>query len=173
MSGKSHMSVKTKKILLGTGIAFGTLLVFVVSFFLSFSLIINPISFSTFGSDDVATENEELKTQVQTLEDEVEYLNAAVEKYKNNVNTPAPPATVTTPAPTAPSGAEEKPAATTPSNVTTGEETKPPADSNPSGNEGDTAVGGGEEFTPDTVTTPEGGFEPEVEPDITVIDVSE
>lgn len=163
MSGKSHISLKTKKILVGTGIAFGTVLVFVVSFFLSFSLIINPISFSVIGRDDVEAENEELKTQIQTLEDEVEYLNAAVEKYKNNVNTPAPPATVTTPVSTTPTGAEEKPAATTDDE----------ANSNPSGSEDGVETNSGEEFTPDTVTTPEEGFEPEVEPDITVIDISE
>ncbi len=172
MSGKSHISVKTKKILLGTGIVFGTVLVFVVSFFLSFSLIINPISFSAFESDDVASENEELKTQVQTLEDEVEYLNATVEKYKNNVNTPAPQM-VDTPVSTTPSEPVKRPSTTTSAETSVEEETKPNADSNHTDNEGNTEVADGEEFTPDTVTTPEGGFEPEVEPDITVIDISE
>ena len=167
MSSKSHISVRTKKILLGTGIVFGTILVFIVSFFLSFSLIINPISFVPLGSDDVATENEELKTQVQTLEDEVEYLNAAVEKYKNNVNTPAPSQTVTAPVTTTPSVPEKKP--TTP----TGGETNSPADNNLSVDEGGAESSVDEDFEPDTVTTPEGGFEPEVEPDITVIDISE
>lgn len=167
MSSKSHISVRTKKILLGTGITFGTLLVFVVSFFLSFSLIIHPISFSAIGSDDIAAENEELKTQVQTLEDEVEYLNAAVEKYKNNVNTPAPPQTVTTPVTTTPPAPEKNP--TTP----TGGETNVTDDNNLSVDEGGTESSVAEDFEPDTVTTPEGGFEPEVEPDVTVIDISE
>ncbi len=167
MNDKTHISLKTKKILMGTGIVFGTVLVFVVSFFLSFSLIINPISFSPIGSDDVAAENEELKTQVQTLEDEVEYLNAAVEKYKNNVNTPAPPQTVDIPVTTTPSAPQQKPA------TPTGDGANSPSDSNPSPDDigGESSVD--EEFTPDTVTTPEGGFEPEIEPDVTVIDVSE
>ncbi len=172
MSDKSQMSVKTKKILLGTGIVFGTLLVFVVSFFLSFSLIINPISFSAFDSNDVATENEELKTQVQTLEDEVEYLNATVEKYKNNVNTPAPQ-TVDTPASTTPTEPVKGPSTTTSAETSAVEETKPNADSNHTGDEVNAEATDGEEFTPDTVTTPEGGIKPEVEPDITVIDISE
>ncbi len=167
MSGKTHISLKTKKILLGTGITFGTILVFIISFFISFSLIINPISFSAIGHDDVAAENEELKSQVQTLEDEIEYLNAAVEKYKNNVNTPVPPATVTTPETATPSQTEGNAPATQ------SETHNAATDPKPSDGGSNAESGAGEGFIPDTVTTPEDGFEPEVEPDITVIDISD
>ncbi len=169
MKSKSHISVRTKKILLGTGIAFGTVLVFVVSFFLSFSLIVNPISFNTFGGDDVAAENEELKEQVQTLEDEVEYLNATVEKYKTGSSAPAVETSTTTVTTSASSsgtgstGVTGSSASATELEVSTEPEAEAP----------DAAETPEEEFAPETVTTPEEGFEPEVEPDITVIDISE
>ncbi len=164
MESKSNISVKTKKILLGTGIAFGTLLVFVVSFFLAFTLIVNPISFNTFGSDDVAAENEELKEQIEELEGEVETLNSEVQTYENK----APE--VTEPEPenqheTTPQ--RETAAATTNTEAQT--EQSEAVETEPVEQEQEEE----EEFSPDTVTTPEGGFEEEIEPDITIIDVSE
>lgn len=167
MSGKSHISVRTKKILLGTGIVFGTVLVFVVSFFISFSLIVNPISFNAFGGDEVTAENEELKGQVQTLEDEVEYLNATIEKYKANASAPVvemEETTVVTSASNEGSGSlGTSENSTSVSQTDTSPQTQPGVD--------DETME--EDFAPETVTTPEGGFEPEVEPDITIIDISE
>ncbi|MBO5955648.1 MAG: hypothetical protein J6Q10_02480 [Clostridia bacterium] len=163
MSGKSHISVRTKKILLGTGIVFGTVLVFVVSFFISFSLIVNPISFNAFGGDEVTAENEELKGQVQSLEDELEYLNATVEKYKANASAPVIETeenTVVTPSNNQGGTSGNSTSVTQPD---TSEEEQTWVD--------DETVE--EDFAPETVTTPEGGFEPEVEPDVTVIDISE
>lgn len=162
MKSKSHISVKTKKILLGTGIVFSTALVFIVSFFLSFSLIINPISFVPVGNGELAEENQELKEQIQTLEDEVEVLNTTVERYKNSASE-----TVIV---------QETPTVTTPvqSNTNT-QQSSTGAQQSGSTNKGDDSAEVQEEsdFSPDTVTTPETGIVPEVEPDITVIDISE
>ncbi|MBO4940764.1 MAG: hypothetical protein J6D15_00930 [Clostridia bacterium] len=158
MESKAHISLKTKKILLGTGIVFGTVLAFVVSFFLAFSLIINPINFVTIGGEETAAENEELKTQVQSLEDEVEMLNATVEKYKSSASSQI----IVQEVPVSNQGQT--------SQQSTGNSGA--GNSNTSTNEND----GGEEepeFSPDTVTTPEEGIEPEVELDVTVIDISE
>ena len=161
MESKSHMSLKTKKILLGTGIVFGTVLAFVVSFFLAFSLIINPINFVTIGGEETAAENEELKTQVQSLEDEVEMLNATVEKYKSSASSQI----IVQEVPVSKQGQNSQQSAgnsgsgnSTAGNTNTGENND--AESEP-------------DFSPETVTTPEEGIEPEVELDVTVIDISE
>lgn len=162
MKSKSHISGKTKKILLGTGIVFGTALVFIVSFFLSFSLIINPISFVPVGNGELAEENQELKEQIQTLEDEVEVLNTTVERYKNSASE-----TVIV---------QETPTVTTPvqSNTNTQQSSTGTQQSGSTNNGDDSAeVQEENDFSPDTVTTPETGIVPEVEPDITVIDISE
>ncbi len=155
MKSKSHISGKTKKILLGTGIVFGTVLVFIVSFFLSFSLIINPISFVPVGNGELAEENQELKEQIQTLEDEVEVLNTTVERYKNSASE-----TIIV---------QEVPTVTTP--VQSSTNTQQSSGTNNSG--GSVEVQEENDFSPETVTTPESGIVPEVEPDITVIDISE
>lgn len=161
MESKSHISGKTKKILLGTGIVFGTVLVFIVSFFLSFSLIINPISFVPVGNGELAEENQELKEQIQTLEDEVEVLNTTVERYKNSASE-----TVVV---------QEPPTVTTPvqsnTNTQQGNTNTQQGGTNNSDDAG--AVQEENDFSPETVTTPESGIVPEVEPDITVIDISE
>lgn len=157
MSSKTYISAKTKKILLGTGITFGTILVFIVSFFLAFTLIVNPIAFSSIGTSDVETENEELKQQVKALEDEVEILNTTVDKYKNYSNAPV----IVDPQPT-----------TNSSQSQTG--TTVETNSGYSGNSENTGDDpSNEDFSPETVTTPEGGIEPEVEIDVTVIDITE
>ncbi len=158
MESKSHISLKTKKILLGTGIVFGTVLAFVVSFFLAFSLIINPINFVTIGGEETAAENEELKTQVQSLEDEIEMLNATVEKYKSSASSQII--------------VQEVPVSSQ------GQTSQQNAGNSSAGNSNtSTSESGGAEsepdFSPETVTTPEGGIEPEVELDVTVIDISE
>ncbi len=162
MSSKTHISNKTKKILIGTGITFGTILAFLVSFFLAFSLIVNPIAFGSFGNDEVMEENEELKEQVKTLEDEVELLNTTVDKYKHSASAPAP----VDPAPEATTPAQT----TNPSQSQNAETEQPEMSETPETDSGDVTES---DFTPETVTTPEGGIEPEVEPDITVIDITE
>lgn len=165
MKSKSHITGRTKKILLGTGIVFGTVLVFIISFFLSFSLIVNPISFVPVGNGEMAEENEELKKQVQTLEDEVELLNTTVEKYKNSASVsasvPETP-TVTTPAP------NKTQQQTTSANTAQGQ------GSGAEGNKTENASQKEENsFSAETAITPESGIEDEAEPDITVIDISE
>lgn len=84
MDKKSQMSPKAKKVLIGVGIGFGTVVTFMLSFVIAFSLIVNPISFMSGGDGDTVAENKELKEQVQTLEDEVELLNTTIEKYKSS-----------------------------------------------------------------------------------------
>ena len=165
MKSKSHITGRTKKVLLGTGIVFGTVLVFIISFFLSFSLIVNPISFVPVGNGEMAEENEELKKQVQTLEDEVELLNTTVEKYKHSASVsatvPETP-TVTTPAPN--KTQQQTPSANTVQGQGSGTE----------GNKTENVSQKEENsFSAETVTTPESGIEEEAEPDITVIDISE
>ncbi|MBR2453237.1 MAG: hypothetical protein IKB32_04255 [Clostridia bacterium] len=158
MESKSHISLKTKKILLGTGIVFGTVLAFVVSFFLAFSLIINPINFVTIGGEETAAENEELKTQVQSLEDEVEMLNATVEKYKSSASSQV----IVQEVPVSSQGQT--------SQQSTGNSSAGNSNNSTSENSGAESE---PEFSPETVTTPDEGIEPEVELDVTVIDISE
>ncbi len=154
MSGKKRMSAGAVKALTGIGIAFGTVIVFLVSFFLAFSFIINPITPISVGAEDTESENKELRTQVKALEDEVELLSTTVEKYRSAAAAPKEEYT------------EEKPQ----------EEPKTEASEKdkqtPSKN---TATEKAEEFVPETVVTPEGGNEadaPAEEP-ITIIDISE
>ena len=162
MKEKSQMSPKTKKILVGIGIAFGTVMAFLVSFILAFTLIVNPINFMTVSDADTVEENEKLKEQVQTLEDEKDALQAKVDKYKNS-STSQP--VVTTPAVTTPSTPSqedkkpETPATETPENSET---TTPETETNEdSGFAPETQTSTGEE-TPEDVDAP-----------VTVIDVSE
>jgi len=163
MKSKSHISARTKKILLTTGIAFGTIMVFIVSFFLAFSLIVNPINFVTLGGEEMAEENEELKTQVQTLEDEIELLNTTVEKYKSSAATNVIVQTQTQTAPSTSSQQTSTPDVQPEAETETEAEPETESEIEESGSE----------FSPETVTTPEEGIEPEVELDITVIDISE
>ncbi|MDO4743855.1 MAG: hypothetical protein Q4A86_00545 [Clostridia bacterium] len=160
MSTKTHMSLKTKKILAGVGIVFGTLLVFLISFILSFSLIVNPISFIPASDADAAKENAELKEQVQTLTDEIEMLNTTVDKYKASSSAPA---IVVTPDP--------QPQQPAPKPDTPGTQTEASAtDSNTAQNSEDAAT---EVFSPDTVTSTNEETPEDVEVPITIIDISE
>ncbi|MBE7032154.1 MAG: hypothetical protein E7401_04230 [Ruminococcaceae bacterium] len=161
------MSPKTKKILVGVGIAFGTVMAFLVSFILAFTLIVNPINFMTVSDADTVEENEKLKEQVQTLEDEKDVLQATVDKYKNSAT--SQPA-VTTPTVTTPS---------TPAQSTTTESAKPeaPEAEAPENNASTTPETGTTEetggFTPETETSTGEETPEDVDTPITVIDVSE
>lgn len=162
---KSQMSPKTKKILVGVGIAFGTVMTFLVSFILAFTLIVNPINFMTVGDADTVEENEKLKEQVQTLEDEKDALQAKVDKYKNSAT--SQPA-VTTPAVTTPSTQsqpDKTPEITTPETQTpqSSETTAPQSETNESS--------GG--FAPETQTSTGEETPEDVDGPVTVIDVSE
>ncbi len=159
MADNSHMSVKTKKILTGIGIAFGTVMVFLVSFILAFSLIVNPINFFTVSDASTVEENEQLKEKVQTLTDEVEHLNTTVDKYKASSKAPA---TVTTPEPQ--SSAETAPPKEQPEDSRR-EEVQAPAEG--------TATENNDSFVPDTVTSSDAETPEDVEEPITVIDISE
>ena len=154
MTEKKGMSIKSKKILAGIGIGFGTVLVFMISFFIAFSLIVNPINLFTIGDAETVEENKELKEQVQVLEDKVDVLNASVEKYKASANTQ--PIII------------ETPVATTPQQTTqnqTGEGTE--ADG--AGETGDE----GEDFAPETVTSTNEQTPEDLEDPITIIDITE
>ncbi len=156
MTEKKGMSVKSKKILAGIGIGFGTVLVFMISFFIAFSLIVNPINFMTVSDADTLEENKDLKEQVQVLEDQVDVLNASVEKYKAAAS--AQPVVI------------ETPVTTTPSTTTqTDEETeKTEGDENT-----ETGEDGGEDFAPSTVTSTDEQTPEDLEDPVTVIDISE
>lgn len=159
MSGKAQMSVRTKKILLTTGIIFGTIFLFAASFFLSLYFIIHPIKITTPDNGQISAENQELKVLVKTYEAEIERLKVAVDKGKSDINPPAPDVdipTVTTP------GEDDKPSSG---------DKKPSSGDETDGDKNSTDDD--EDFSPETVVTPEGGYEPEPEEDITIIDISE
>ena len=197
MSNKYHLSLKTKKILLGIGIGFGTVVVFFVSFFLAFSFIVNPITVMPVSDADTEKENKELKTQVQTLEDEVELLNTTLEKYRSSASAPQ---TVTSAVTTTVNQSKETPKAeqsdTTKRDSSSSENnseasnaggTSAKSEGTHSNKKEDEADGqvqkksssdsaetvSGSGFTPETVTTPETGIEVEPDEPIMVIDVSE
>ena len=152
MSEKKRMSAGAVKALTGIGIAFGTVIVFIVSFFLAFSFIINPITPISVGAEDTESENKELRTQVKALEDEVELLSTTVEKYRSAAAAPKEEYTETQPQ------EEQK------TEVTGKKETSK-----------NTATEEAENFVPETVVTPEGGNEEDIpaEEPITIIDISE
>lgn len=154
MSDKKRMSAGAVKTLTGIGIAFGTVIVFFISFFLAFNFIINPITPISVGAADAEAENEELRTQVKTLEDEVELLNTTIEKYRTAASAPKE------------EYVEDEPQQTQSGNVINSEKDKPEQSKKPEK---------AEPFEPETVVTPEGGEgmnEPADEP-ITIIDISE
>ncbi len=148
------MSAGAVKTLTGIGIAFGTVIVFFISFFLAFNFIINPLTPISVGAADAEAENQELKTQIKSLEDEVELLSTTVEKYRSAASAPKEEYTESEPQQTqnadATSSVKDK-----------SEQSKLPEKA--------------EEFEPETVVTPEAGIEinePAEEP-ITIIDISE
>ena len=157
MTEKKGMSVKSKKILAGIGIGFGTVLVFMISFFIAFSLIVNPINFFTVSDADTVEENKELKEQIQVLEDQVDVLSASVEKYKASAN--SQPIIIETPVTTTPQQTTQSQPAQT------GEETV-------ESGEGETSDEG-EDFVPSTVTSTEEQTPEDLEDPVTVIDISE
>ena len=153
MSGKKRMSAGAVKTLAGIGIAFGTVIVFIVSFFLAFSFIINPIMPISVGAEDSEGENKELRTQVKALEDEIELLNTTIEKYRSAAAAPKEEYIETQPQ------AEKKTEASEKNN-------KPSKNTEKEKTEG---------FVPETVVVPEGGNEKDVpaEEPIIIIDISE
>ncbi len=183
MHSKTQMSAKTKKILTGVGIGFGTVMVFLVSFILAFSLIVNPINFFTVSDASTVEENEKLKEEVQTLNDKIEHLNTTVDKYKASSKAPVPsvPATVTTPSSGTSSGSgsdtgknnsqtTQKPQNS--ENTDSDAETQAPDNTETNGS--DTEDSGAEStFSPDTVNSTAEQTPEDVETPITVIDISE
>lgn len=167
MRNKKNLSPQTKRTLTGIGIAFGTVIIFFVSFFLSFNFIVNPITFTNIGDSDTEKENKELKEEVQSLQDEIDVLNTTVEKYRNNKSS-APQTNTTTSGNTQTQSSSISNGSNTTDNqtnsgVTSGTtETKPEPETNESS-----------KFTPETTVTPESGIVHEVEEPITVIDISE
>ena len=171
MRDKTEMSSKTKKILTGLGISFGTVMVFIVSFILAFSLIVNPINFFTVTDAGTAEENQKLKEEVQILNDRIEHLNTTVDKYKAQASAPSPstPAIVTTPEPNTGTGT-----GTGSTNAGGNQTVQSPQPDSGAGTDGNSEpADGGEEsgFSPDTVdssaeTTPE-------DVEIPIINISE
>jgi hypothetical protein len=170
VSTNFNISPKTKKILAGIGITFGTVMVFLLSFVLAFSLIVNPINFMTVSDADTVEENEKLKEQVQTLNDEVEHLNAAVDRYKTSSSAPA---VIVTPDQSTSKGQNQN---------SVSDQVGKNGAGNASGNtqeggsgqkadtESENASSG---FSPETVTATDEKTPEDVEVPITVIDISE
>ena len=167
MEKSSNLSLKTKKILTGIAIAFGTIVVFLVSFTLSFCLIINPISLFSFNSSDAAKENAELKEKVQSLNDEIDHLNASVDRYRaaasENVSVPA--VTITPDTSASKPSAEDNTSSKNPG-LDTDDSSLVQTDSNFE-NEADS------KFSPETVTGTAEETPEDIEAPITVIDISE
>ena len=172
MSSKTHISPAAKKTLTGVGIVFGTVMIFLISFILTFSLIVNPINFMSVSDSDTIKENKELKEKVQTLTDEVELLNTTVEKYKASASTPQIPATVVTPQPEQNSSvsSSESSSVDNGSNQPSNETSSSDVASTP--NEDETSAGEST-FSPDTVTSTTEETPEDKEDPITVIDISE
>lgn len=158
MKETQHMSPKAKKILVSIGVIFGTVMVFLISFILTFSLIVNPIEFRPFSNSETIKENEELKEKVQTLNDEVELLNTTVEKYRAQQSAPPVPETVITP--------EESASQNTTSSQTEAAPNSGPQDS-------DESTSDGEDFSPNTVTSTNENTPEDNEDPVTIIDISE
>ncbi len=198
MQNKKGLSPQTKRILTGIGVAFGTVIIFFVSFFLSFNFIVNPITFTNIGDSDTEKENKELKAEVQSLQDEIEVLNTTVEKYRKSKPSAPVQSTVTSSSGSSSSnGSGQKnttasSSAQSQSNSTSGSSSASSGTSSsgstsagnksdstsakPGTTSGETASSGTGEsskFTPETTVTPETGIVPEVEEPITVIDISE
>lgn len=175
------LSPKTKKILTGVGIGFGTVIIFFVSFFISFYFIINPITFTSTGNSSVADENRALKEQVQSLQDEIDYLEAREAKEPQGV-VPAPDEVESSSATTSDgdkaetSKKEEKPKTNGAASSNTDDskktdtktETTDKADGRTDKDKDDD-----ETFQPDTVVTEEGNIDKEADEPIPVIDLSE
>ncbi len=161
------MSAKSKKILTGIGVVFGTVMAFIVSFILAFSLIVNPISLFSKDDSDAAKENEKLKAEVRTLNDTIEHLNTTVDKYKAQANT-APvysPSVVTTPSENTNQGN------TTQNSAQNAEADTSTQDSPTQGAASATEDEGG--FSPETVDSTAEQTPEDVEAPIPVIDISE
>ena len=179
MKEKSHMSLRTKKILAGIGIGFGTIFTFLVSFILAFSLIINPINFMTVSDADTVKENEELKETVQNLKDENELLNATVDKYKASSKAPA---TVVAEQPSTQQSSGSAGSSTSDSrqegssltgNETNHGENNGSLETNTTENNGVGASGESEQvFAPETVTNTGAETPEDVEAPITVIEIT-
>ncbi len=174
MRNKKNLSPQTKRILTGIGIAFGTVMIFFVSFFLSFNFIVNPITFTNIGDSDTEKENKELKEEVQSLQDEIDVLNTTVEKYRNNKSSAPQISTTEIQTNTTTSGNTQAQSSTT-SNGSSGAESQTnsgtTSDTTESKTEPETSESS--KFTPETTVTPESGIVHEVEEPITVIDISE
>lgn len=156
MSTNSPMSLKTKKILVSIGVAFGTVMVFLISFILAFCLIVNPVNLFTVGDEETAKENEELKKQVQTLNDEVELLNTTVDKYKSAAS--LEPIIITEEKPQQQGNRSDKSNSAQTTKEDSGEASSESSE---------------DEFSPETVTGTEETTPEDVEVPITVIDISE
>ena len=168
MKNNSNLSLRTKKILIVIGIAFGTIVTFLVSFTLSFSLIVNPINLFTFKDSDAIKENEELKEKVETLNDEIEHLNVTVDKYKTSAQSVMAPVE-TTPSNEVSQGTQNH------SNTTSQTSAKPNANdqSSPSETNLNTEVESENNFSPETVTGTDVETPEDIEEPIQVIDISE
>ncbi len=164
MKNNEKLSSKTVKILTGIGVAFGAVMVFFISFFLSFNFMVNPISISV-ADDDIKQENMELKSQVKALEDEVELLNTTIEKYRNKASAPTPLPDI-----------DNSSSSSTNTTQKTVQTDKSSESQTPSGSDKTTNTSADNEeeeqitFTPETVITPN---DSETNTSITIIDVSE
>lgn len=85
MESKFQMSLKTKKILVGIGIGFGTILTFIVSFVLAVVVFSSePVVLFSSNDPEALEETEKLKEENRELTEKVEYLESSVERYKSS-----------------------------------------------------------------------------------------
>ena len=100
---------RKKKILIGVGIAAGTIALFLLTFVISFNLIAkNDVPDHIYNEGELSTLNDQLKRDIQLLEDENEILRTELEAYRGEYGvisggTTAPQATANTQESQAPS----------------------------------------------------------------------
>jgi len=167
VSRRARMTDKGKRVWTGIGIAVGTVALFCVSFVTAFSLIVNPLPFPTIGDSDIEKENKELKAQIESLKEDLEKAEKKAQSSKKKETAEKE------------EKKEEKTEEKT-SEENSNESTKSPSESEQSKapeNKPEEKPSEPQEpeveFTPETVTTPQGGNAVEPEDDITVIDISE
>jgi len=185
MNRNKHLSPKTKKILTGIGIGFGTVIIFFTSFLLSFNFIVNPITFTSLSDPETEKENKALKEEVQSLQDEIDELKTKAAKQvkteSKNPSTNVQQTPATTQTQSQPVKKDEKPKTTEKSEskdkpVKTDTDKSDETDNNKADEKPETTTDNkneDENFTPETTVTPEGGTDPEADEPITVIDISE
>ena len=199
---KKRSSDRKKKAGVVIGIIFGTVVIFVASFLLSFNFIINPVTVTPIGDAKLEKENSDLKDQVDSL-------NSKLDKYKtsgasstvtekgssskSNTSTSSSQSKTTNDSTTKKSSSSDKTTTSDSSGThntagsgsgstgkTDSSEVKKPSSGTPSASQPQTGTGSasqtdasGSGFSPETTVTPEGGTPEGKDDSIPVIDIGE